>query len=88
MAERVHVFEAAHNSEVAGSNPAPATTQGAGDGFIGAADVERAVRFYSDVLGGEIVLAGKPAMSRSRTAGSSSTSAADRWHATRSKLTN
>jgi hypothetical protein len=27
-------------------------------------------------------------MSRSRTAGSSSTSAADRWHATRSKLTN
>jgi catechol 2,3-dioxygenase-like lactoylglutathione lyase family enzyme len=39
---------------------APATTQGAGDGFIGAADVERAVRFYSDVLGGEIVLAGKP----------------------------
>ena len=28
--------------------------------FIVAADVERAVRFYSDGLGGEIVLAGKP----------------------------
>ena len=28
--------------------------------FIVAADVERAARFYSDVLGGEIVLAGEP----------------------------
>jgi catechol 2,3-dioxygenase-like lactoylglutathione lyase family enzyme len=28
--------------------------------FIVAADVERAARFYSDVLGGEIVLAGQP----------------------------
>ena len=28
--------------------------------FIVAEDVERAVRFYSDVLGGEIVLAGQP----------------------------
>jgi hypothetical protein len=28
--------------------------------FIVAADVERAGRFYSDVLGGEIVLAGEP----------------------------
>ena len=28
--------------------------------FIVAADVERAGRFYSDVLGGEIVLAGRP----------------------------
>jgi hypothetical protein len=45
--------------------------------FIVAADVERAARFYSDVLGGEIVLAGEPTSSRSRTAGSSSTSAAD-----------
>jgi hypothetical protein len=30
--------------------------------FIVAADVERAARFYSDVLGGEIVLAGEPAV--------------------------
>ena len=28
--------------------------------FIVAADVERSARFYSDVLGGEIVLAGEP----------------------------
>jgi len=28
--------------------------------FIVSADVERAARFYSDVLGGEIVLAGEP----------------------------
>jgi catechol 2,3-dioxygenase-like lactoylglutathione lyase family enzyme len=28
--------------------------------FIVAADVDRAARFYSDVLGGEIVLAGEP----------------------------
>jgi catechol 2,3-dioxygenase-like lactoylglutathione lyase family enzyme len=28
--------------------------------FIVAADVERSARFYSDVLGGEIVLAGQP----------------------------
>jgi hypothetical protein len=28
--------------------------------FIVAADVERAARFYSDVLGGEIVLGGEP----------------------------
>ena len=28
--------------------------------FIVAADVERAARFYSDVLGGEIVLAAEP----------------------------
>jgi catechol 2,3-dioxygenase-like lactoylglutathione lyase family enzyme len=28
--------------------------------FIVAADVERAARFYSDVLGGEVVLAGEP----------------------------
>ncbi|HET8893967.1 MAG TPA: hypothetical protein VFM96_07725, partial [Gaiellaceae bacterium] len=28
--------------------------------FIVAEDVERAARFYSDVLGGEIVLAGEP----------------------------
>jgi catechol 2,3-dioxygenase-like lactoylglutathione lyase family enzyme len=28
--------------------------------FLVAADVERAARFYSDVLGGEIVLAGEP----------------------------
>jgi len=28
--------------------------------FIVAEDVERATRFYSDVLGGEIVLAGEP----------------------------
>ena len=30
--------------------------------FVVAADVERAARFYSDVLGGEIVLAGEPAV--------------------------
>jgi hypothetical protein len=30
--------------------------------LIVAADVERAARFYSDVLGGEIVLAGEPAV--------------------------
>ena len=30
--------------------------------FIVAADVERAARFYSDVLGGEIVLAGQPSV--------------------------
>ena len=30
--------------------------------FIVAEDVERAARFYSDVLGGEIVLAGEPAV--------------------------
>jgi hypothetical protein len=45
--------------------------------LIVAEDVERAGRFYSDVLGGEIVLPGEPKSSRSRTAGSSSTSAAD-----------
>jgi len=46
--------------------------------FIVAEDVERAARFYSDVLGGERSFS--PASrrsSRSRTAGSSSTSAAD-----------
>src|SRR5437764_9273245 len=31
-AERVYATEAAHNPEVAGSNPAPATAEGAGDG--------------------------------------------------------
>src|SRR5512132_499759 len=31
-AERVYRTEAAHNPEVAGSNPAPATTKGAGNG--------------------------------------------------------
>jgi hypothetical protein len=31
-AERVDPFEAAHNPEVAGSNPAPATAKGAGNG--------------------------------------------------------
>jgi hypothetical protein len=46
--------------------------------FIVAADVERAARFYSDVLGGEIVLAGEPQVVALRTAGSSSTSAASR----------
>jgi catechol 2,3-dioxygenase-like lactoylglutathione lyase family enzyme len=30
--------------------------------FIVSADVERAARFYSDVLGGEVVLAGEPAV--------------------------
>jgi hypothetical protein len=28
----VDIFEAAHNPEVAGSNPAPATAKGAGNG--------------------------------------------------------
>ena len=32
--------------------------------FIVAADVERSARFYSDVLGGEIVLAGEPTIVR------------------------
>jgi hypothetical protein len=32
QAERVYRIEAAHNPEVAGSNPAPATAKGAGDG--------------------------------------------------------
>jgi hypothetical protein len=31
-AERVYTIEAAHNPEVAGSNPAPATAKGAGNG--------------------------------------------------------
>ena len=31
-AERVYIIEAAHNPEVAGSNPAPATSKGPGDG--------------------------------------------------------
>jgi hypothetical protein len=31
-AERVYITEAAHNPEVAGSNPAPATAKGAGNG--------------------------------------------------------
>jgi hypothetical protein len=31
-AEHVYTIEAAHNPEVAGSNPAPATTKGAGNG--------------------------------------------------------
>jgi hypothetical protein len=30
-AERVYTFEAAHNPEVAGSNPAPATREGPGN---------------------------------------------------------
>jgi hypothetical protein len=48
----------------------PALTDGiALTHFIVAEDVERAGRFYSDVLSGEIVLAGDR---RSRTAGSSS----------------
>jgi hypothetical protein len=39
----------------------PALTDGiALTPFIVAEDVERAGRFYSDVLGGEIVLAGEP----------------------------
>jgi predicted enzyme related to lactoylglutathione lyase len=39
----------------------PALTDGiAFTHFIVAEDVERAGRFYSDVLGGEIVLAGEP----------------------------
>ena len=32
--------------------------------FIVAEDVERAAHFYSDVLGGEIVLAGEPSRAR------------------------
>ena len=30
--------------------------------FVTAADVERSVRFYTDVLGGELVLAGEPSV--------------------------
>jgi hypothetical protein len=33
-AERVHMIEAAHNQEVAGSNPAPATRKGPGHGAL------------------------------------------------------
>jgi hypothetical protein len=33
-AERVYITEAAHNPEVAGSNPAPATAKGAGNGAV------------------------------------------------------
>ena len=46
--------------------------------FIVAEDVERADRFYSDVLGGETFSPASRRSSRSRTAGSSSTSAAGR----------
>jgi len=34
-AERVYMIEAAHNSQVAGSNPAPATAEGPGNGPFG-----------------------------------------------------
>jgi predicted enzyme related to lactoylglutathione lyase len=45
--------------------------------FIVAEDVERAARFYSDILGSEIASPASRRSSRSRTAGSSSTSAGD-----------
>jgi hypothetical protein len=43
--------------------------------FIVSSDVDRARRFYANVLGGEVLREGSRRWSRSRTAGSSSTSA-------------
>jgi hypothetical protein len=49
-AERVYMIEAALNPEVAGSNPAPATPKGAGNGALGVFRLERGAETFARLL--------------------------------------